>query len=178
MIPEISDISDDEIGRQEVQFEMFSDRKNTEATADIDSIYNKVMSKWKERGDEPNQNNLFTCPLVCFTKCCMQCSVTFRELCYYTLIGKLDRISHEAVKSLFSLNNVDDLCPKGRAQLSLKHLMSFIKIVVRVKAIAAAASLSIWNFEKRNFYPQNMVEFEDACVDFLMQQNYPLAINC
>ncbi len=60
-LPEISDVSYDELAAQEAQYEMFRDGKKVIESADVDSIFNKVMEKWLTRGDGPGADG--NCPM-------------------------------------------------------------------------------------------------------------------
>lgn len=68
------------------------------------------MSKWKERGDEPNEKNLYACPILCFVNC---------ELCRPVYIGSI------RVKERWRINNmkIRDMIDDSKIQIFIKQAM-------------------------------------------------------
>ncbi len=111
------------------------------------------------------------------------CSVTFENLCFFSNIGQLEYISHEAVKRRFAIEDVFSLCAKDKwgnshGALHLKHLREFIRLVVELKAREASNSICGSYDSTKKFFPKSMNEFEDGVVDYIMVRNFPHAIYC
>ncbi len=110
-----------------------------------------------------------------------RCSVTFENLCYFSTIGQLDHISHNAVRTRFGVKEPAEICTRDKwgnniGQLHLRHLKPFIVIASEIKGQQANTSLR-GDGPCTPWFPHNMEQFEDGVVEYLMKQDHYTGFN-